>query len=55
MLEAELPAHHSGIQGVPVPTITDSPPYSIAAHLHPPLCPVSSSSQTNVPHRARWV
>ena len=48
MLVAELPAYHSGIQGIPVSSITDSPPHSIAAYLHPPLRPVPSSSQTNV-------
>ena len=55
MLVLELPTHHSGIQGVPVSTITDSPPHSIAAHLHPSLCPVSPSSQTNVTIIAWWV
>ena len=55
MLVAELPTHHSGIQGVPPSSITDSPPHSIAAHLHPPLCPVSPSSQTNVTIIAWWV
>ena len=55
MLVAELPAHHSGIQGVPVSPITDSSPHSIAAHLYPSLCPLSSSSQTNVIIIAWWV
>ena len=55
ILVAQLPAHHSGIQGVPVPSITDSSPHSIAAHFYPPLCPVSPSSQTNVTIIAWWV
>ena len=55
MLVAELPAHHNSIPGVPVPSITNSPPHSIAAHLHPPLCPLPPSSQTNVTLRARWI
>ena len=55
MLVAKLPTHHSGIQGVPPSSITDSPPYSIAAHLHPSLCPVSPSSQTGVTIIAWWV
>jgi len=55
VLVKELPARHSSIPGVPVPSITDSSPHSIAAHLHPPLCPLPSSSQTDVSLRTWWV
>ena len=56
MLVAQLPAHRSSIQGVPdLMSVTDSPPHSIAAHLHPPLRPVSPSSQTSVTINAWWV
>ena len=55
MLVAELPAHYSSIPGVPVPSITNSAPHSIAAHLHPPLCSLPPSNQTNVTLRAWWI
>ena len=55
MVVAQLPTHYSSIQGVPSSSITDSPPHSIATHLHSPLCPVSPSSQTNVTIIAWWV
>ena len=45
--ESQLPADHLSITAVPG-VITDGPPNSIDANLHPSLCYICSTSQTKL-------